>query len=111
MCRIAGIVDLSNSYNLGQDIIAMRDAMHRGGPDDAGVLVDDDTHIALGHQRLSLLDLSTAGHQPMFDNNSDNVIIFNGEIYNFLDIKAKLKAKGYQFRTATDTEVILAAYH
>jgi asparagine synthase (glutamine-hydrolysing) len=111
MCRIAGIVDLSNSYDLDQSIIAMRDSMHRGGPDDAGVLIDEDRRIAFGHRRLSLLDLSAAGHQPMNDNYSGNTIIFNGEIYNFLDIKSQLSVKGYQFKTATDTEVILAAYH
>jgi asparagine synthase (glutamine-hydrolysing) len=111
MCRIAGIVDLSNTYDLKPSIIAMRDSMHRGGPDDAGVLIDEENRLAFGHRRLSLLDLSAAGHQPMNDNNSSNTIIFNGEIYNFLDIKSELSAKGYQFKTATDTEVILAAYH
>ncbi len=111
MCRIAGIADLSKTYNLQQSIVAMRDSMHRGGPDDKGVLVDEDARIAFGHRRLSLLDLSSAGHQPMFDSSSGAAIIFNGEIYNFLDIKAELIGKGYQFKTATDTEVILAAYH
>ncbi|MEJ7828466.1 MAG: asparagine synthase (glutamine-hydrolyzing), partial [Segetibacter sp.] len=111
MCRIAGIVDLSNTYDLEPSITAMRDSMHRGGPDDAGILIDQNSRIAFGHRRLSLLDLSAAGHQPMHDNNTGNTIIFNGEIYNFLDIKSELSAKGYQFKTATDTEVILAAYH
>ncbi len=111
MCRIAGIVDLSNTYDLQPSIITMRDSMHRGGPDDAGILIDEERRLAFGHRRLSLLDLSAAGHQPMIDNNSGNTIIFNGEIYNFLDIKSELSAKGYQFKTATDTEVILAAYH
>jgi asparagine synthase (glutamine-hydrolysing) len=110
MCRIAGIVDLANTYNLDQSITAMRDSMHRGGPDDSGILIDEDKRIAFGHRRLSLLDLSAAGHQPMNDSNSGNTIIFNGEIYNFLEIKFELSAKGYQFKTATDTEVILAAY-
>jgi asparagine synthase (glutamine-hydrolysing) len=111
MCRIAGIADLSKTYDLHRSVVAMRDSMHRGGPDDEGVLVDESARIAFGHRRLSLLDLSSAGHQPMIDTNSGATIIFNGEIYNFLDIKLELKAKGYQFRTATDTEVILAAYH
>jgi len=110
MCRIAGIVDLTNTYDLDPSITAMRDSMHRGGPDDAGILIDQNSRIAFGHRRLSLLDLSAAGHQPMQDNNTGNTIIFNGEIYNFLDIKSELSAKNYQFKTATDTEVILAAY-
>jgi asparagine synthase (glutamine-hydrolysing) len=108
MCRIAGIIDLTHSLDLQRSIISMRDSMRRGGPDDSGIAIDEELGVALGHRRLALLDLSTAGHQPMIDN--DNIIVFNGEIYNFLDIKAKLETKGFTFKTGTDTEVILAAY-
>ncbi len=72
----------------------MRDSMHRGGPNDAGILVDDEKRIALGHRRLALIDLSPAGHQPMSYNNGDIVIIFNGEIYNFSELKIDLQTKG-----------------
>ena len=65
MCRIAGLVDLSQTLNLPHSITAMRDSMHRGGPDDSGSLVDEGLRLALGHRRLSLLDLSPAGRQPM----------------------------------------------
>lgn len=79
---------------------------HRG-PDDEGFYTDD--KVALGHRRLAILDLSPAGHQPMQDTHGRYEIIFNGEIYNFLDVRNDLKE--YNFRTRSDTEVILAAYH
>jgi asparagine synthase (glutamine-hydrolysing) len=80
---------------------------HRG-PDDEGLYVDED--IALGHRRLSIIDLSAGGHQPMSADGLNAWISFNGEIYNFLDLKAELSARGCRFRTRTDTEVILRAY-
>lgn len=109
MCRIAGIIDPS-SLDLQGDILKMRDAMHRGGPDDAGVYVNEKLQLAFGHRRLSLLDLSPAGHQPMFDAAGRVSIIFNGEIYNFQEIKDELKNYGYIFRNSTDTEVIINSY-
>jgi asparagine synthase (glutamine-hydrolysing) len=107
MCRIAGIVDKSNR-NLKQDILAMRDAMRHGGPDAEGVFMDEEQGLAFGHRRLSLIDLSDAGNQPM---HRDLVsIIFNGEIYNYRELRRELTAKGQQFTTDSDTEVILRAY-
>ena len=88
----------------------MRDAMHRGGPDDAGFFVDEGIGLALGHRRLALLDLTSAGHQPMLSNDGKIQIVFNGEIYNFLQIRSELIKAGYSFHTETDTEVILNAY-
>lgn len=84
----------------------MQKIKHRG-PDDEGVFCD--SNVGLGHVRLSIIDLSDAGHQPMLSNNGRFVIIFNGEIYNYLELKKELKSK-YSFQTKTDTEVILAAY-
>lgn len=110
MCRIAGIVTKNNHPLLQQDLLRMRDAMQHGGPDDAGLLVDETLGLALGHRRLSLIDLSAAGHQPLFSNDGNYAIVFNGEIYNYQEIKAALQAKGYTFRTKTDTEVIVNAY-
>lgn len=106
MCGISGIY----GNNLGQDTASLLQAMnacisHRG-PDDEGTYVSD--HVALGHRRLAILDLSPAGHQPMKDSTDRLEIIFNGEIYNFRDIRSKLE--GYPFKTQSDTEVILAAY-
>lgn len=109
MCRIAGIVNPSSS-NLKEEIISMRDAMKHGGPDDEGIYVDEENKLALGHRRLALIDLSPGGHQPMADVNNQLQIIFNGEIYNYLELKAILKGFGYHFSSASDTEVILKAY-
>lgn len=107
MCRIAGIFDPSLK-NLQEQVVHMRDAMHRGGPDDAGLFVHPLLPLALGHRRLSLIDLSEAGHQPMID--EELTIVFNGEIYNYLELRSTLQHYGHQFKTESDTEVILKAY-
>ena len=105
MCRIAGIFDPSNQQ-LEADIIMMRDAMKRGGPDDAGIFIAQG--LALGHRRLSIIDLSANGHQPMIDNNL--VLCFNGEIYNYQIIKLELQKLGHEFHTLSDSEVILKSF-
>lgn len=109
MCRIAGIFDPSVK-NLAGEILSMRDVMHRGGPDDEGVFIDDEQPLAFGHRRLSLIDLTSNGHQPMSDLGGDLQIVFNGEIYNYQELRTILKNYGYNFATASDTEVILKAY-
>ena len=83
---------------------------HRG-PDDSGEWWSTDGRVGLAHRRLSIIDLSTAGHQPMLDASGVLSIVFNGEIYNFADLRSELITKGYIFRSHSDTEVILAAYH
>ncbi len=88
----------------------MRDAMQHGGPDDCGIYLDDEFPLAFGHRRLSLLDLSPLGHQPMMDASKKIVLVFNGEIYNFQEIKKELEGKDYHFRSSSDTEVIIYAY-
>lgn len=85
----------------------MNNTVKYRGPDDEGIFLDE--KISLGHRRLAILDLSEAGHQPMLSQDGSLVIVFNGEIYNFPDLKKKL-AGFYNFRTQSDTEVILAAY-
>jgi asparagine synthase (glutamine-hydrolysing) len=109
MCRIAGIYN-PTSDNLEADILRMRDSMHRGGPDDAGIYLHERLPLSLGHRRLSFLDLSSAGHQPMPSTNGRLQLVFNGEIYNFKEIRLDLTALGHVFRTQSDTEVILAAF-
>ena len=109
MCRLAGIFDPSSS-DLIADITAMRDSMKHGGPDGAGLFVDDDLPLALGHRRLSLIDLSENAGQPMADLNGKIQLVFNGEIYNFLELKKELLGLGHTFKTSGDTEVILKAY-
>ncbi len=109
MCRIAGIIS-NQSQNIDTMVKTMCDTMAHGGPDDKGLYFEEDLNICLGHRRLSILDLSSAGHQPMFSDDINLVITFNGEIYNFQDIKGELIKLNYTFHTQTDTEVILQAY-
>ncbi len=85
-----------------------RDMMEKRGPDDSGVFYDEKASVALGHRRLSILDLSSAGKQPMASRDGRYIIVFNGEIFNFLELRKELSE--YSFKTSTDTEVLLAAY-
>ncbi len=107
MCRIAGIIDRSNQQ-IRQDVITMRDAMRHGGPDAEGVYVEEGQGLAFGHRRLSLIDLSEAGNQPMHREGVS--IVFNGEIYNYRVLREELKQAGRSFITDSDTEVIIKAY-
>lgn len=86
------------------------DALAHRGPDGEGVLHDPDVRLHLGHRRLAILDPTPAGAQPMTSDDGDLVIVFNGEIYDFVEVRAELAARGHRFRTDTDTEVLLAAY-
>lgn len=111
MCGLNGIaskstVELSNRDWLAKGLAAMR---HRG-PDDTGEWWSGDGRVGLGHGRLSILDLSSAGHQPMHYNELGLHIVFNGEIYNYDDLREELRKIGHQFNSRTDTEVILHAY-
>jgi asparagine synthase (glutamine-hydrolysing) len=91
-------------------VVSMRDRLVHRGPDDAGVWLDGDAGIALGHRRLSILDLSTAGHQPMVSASGRFVLVFNGEIYNHQHLRRQLEATGYSsWRGNSDTETLLAA--
>ncbi|MEO8823365.1 MAG: asparagine synthase (glutamine-hydrolyzing) [Ginsengibacter sp.] len=111
MCRISGILN-KNLPVAGLETIVkeMCTIMKHGGPDDEGIYSDDNHHLVLGHRRLSLIDLSSAGHQPMSDISERYVISFNGEIYNYLEIKKDLLKEGFSFKTGSDTEVILTAF-
>jgi asparagine synthase (glutamine-hydrolysing) len=91
-------------------ISAATDFLAHRGPDDAGLFFDDEYGIGLGHRRLSIIDLSDAGHQPMQSQKGDAVIVYNGEIYNFKTIRLQLQETGHQFTSNSDTEVILKAY-
>lgn len=84
--------------------------MQHGGPDDAGYYLDEQYPLAFGHRRLSIIDLSPAGHQPMADAVNGLEIIFNGEIYNYKELRRELIEAGHQFRSHSDTEVLLKAY-
>jgi len=84
--------------------------LRHGGPDDEGVFINDEHNLAFGHRRLSIIDLSQNGHQPMADVNQNAWITFNGEIYNYQALKQELLKAGAKFHSNTDTEVIIQAY-
>ena len=105
MCGFVGFVD--KNKNKDKIIKKMADIIKHRGPDSDGYYTDD--FIALGFRRLSIIDLS-GGNQPIYSENKDNVIVFNGEIYNYKELREELIKKGYKFKTNTDTEVILNGY-
>lgn len=104
MCGIVGTIRIGDLSLVEQ----MTEMMAYRGPDDFGLYQDGD--VRLGHRRLSILDLSAAGHQPMETSDGRLVIVYNGEIYNFRELRSELEALGYRFFTGTDTETILYAY-
>ncbi len=108
MCGIAGVIDKKRGNIEKSFVSRMLDTINHRGPDSRGVYVED--KIGLGHCRLSILDVSDMGRQPMISHDEKYVIVFNGEVYNYKEIKAKLIKKGVSFSTGTDTEVILEAY-
>ena len=128
MCGICGLVDYRDgSVTLGE-LTAMRDVVANRGPDDAGAVLfhgaevaahppgpgrpdwTEGAQVGLGHRRLSIIDLSHAGHQPMADETGRYWIVLNGEIYNYLELREELIGRGCRFRSNSDTEVVLAAY-
>lgn len=110
MCRIAGIISQKlNTKEIEEGIQRMCNIMHKGGPDGYNYLLLPNFNLSFGHRRLSLIDLSENGKQPMPYQN-ELWITFNGEIYNYLELKADLISKGFGFNSETDTEVILAGY-
>ncbi|MBD2017976.1 asparagine synthase (glutamine-hydrolyzing) [Microcoleus sp. FACHB-53] len=111
MCGIAGILTSgSDRDNLETLVAQMQSALRHRGPDDRGIYISTDRQAAITHTRLSILDLSPAGHQPMSSADGRYWITFNGEIYNFRELRSKLMARGEQFHSQTDTEVILKLY-
>ena len=107
MCGIAGIFNINSVVDLDKPIQMMTDALVHRGPDSGGIFTEG-VVVAMGHRRLSIIDLSTGANQPFQDESGRFTLIFNGEIYNYLDVKPMLS--GYNFKTSSDTEVILAAY-
>ena len=110
MCRIAGIIHPSIPVEtLQQTVVNMCELLKHGGPDDEGIFTAANEHLVLGNRRLSLMDLSASGHQPM-QYEERYTITYNGELYNFSALKKLLQAEGMVFYTTSDTEVILAAF-
>jgi len=111
MCGIAGFMNVSKDLgkvDLKNRITAMTDSLGHRGPDDKGVWVDQENGIGLGHRRLSILDLSKSGAQPMKSASGRYQVVYNGEIYNFPSLKRRLSEKGHKFKGTSDTEVLLA---
>ena len=110
MCGICGY--LSENRLEDSTLVKMRDTMVHRGPDDAGILQINTIqgHLGLAHRRLSIFDLSEMGHQPMVSPDGKIAIVFNGEIYNFRDIRNELAQIGYSFKSECDTEVIMYSY-
>lgn len=111
MCGISGFLDRSHQSGkkeLEASVIEMTNTLHHRGPDDSGTWADAEAGIALGHRRLSIVDLSPEGHQPMRSFCGRYVISFNGEIYNFRALRGELEGMGHEFRGHSDTEVMLA---
>ncbi|MDI1355073.1 MAG: asparagine synthase (glutamine-hydrolyzing) [bacterium] len=111
MCGIAGIWHLNKNELSFEKLKRFTDSLYHRGPDGEGYFIDDKAQLGLGHRRLSILDLSDAGKQPMSFADDRYQITYNGEIYNFIELQTELAAKGYTFKTETDTEVLLSAYH
>ncbi|MCB0162677.1 MAG: asparagine synthase (glutamine-hydrolyzing) [Anaerolineae bacterium] len=112
MCGIAGIYAFGEQAPLvSRELVeTMRDTMTHRGPDDAGIFVSNDRRLGLAHRRLSIIDLSSAGHQPMSNEDETLWITYNGEIYNYADYVPELKSRGHRFKSQTDTEVLLHLY-
>ena len=112
MCGLTGFIDTSlqnDAEALKRTVQCMADRLAHRGPDDEGVWVDAAAGVALGHRRLSIIDLSPLGHQPMASHDGRYVIVYNGEVYNFPDLRRELEAEGVKFRGGSDTEVIVEA--
>jgi len=108
MCGICGIVRMTPPGRVDEDVLRrMRDTMVHRGPDDEGLFISG--NVGLGHRRLSIVDLS-GGHQPMANADETIWITYNGELYNFRELRAEMEARGHAFRTKSDTEVVLRAY-
>ena len=108
MCGIAGIFNMNGEHASSVTLRKMTDAIAHRGPDGEGFY--NDGCMALGHRRLAIIDLSPAGHQPMISADGEVVLSYNGEIYNFQELRIELEALGYQFRSRTDAEVVLNAW-
>ena len=109
MCGIVGAA--SSRSIISEDVLAIqRDTLRHRGPDDVGSWRSADERVGLGHRRLAIVDLSPTGHQPMADVDTGLHVTFNGEIYNFRELRRELESRGITFRSESDTEVILAAY-
>lgn len=113
MCGIVGWIDFTKAAGreqLESTVSSMADMLAHRGPDDSGFWADEKNGVAFGHRRLAILDLSSHGHQPMISADGRYVLVFNGEIYNCMELRAHLKKMGHRFRGHSDTEVMLTGF-
>jgi asparagine synthase (glutamine-hydrolysing) len=111
MCGIAGYLNRSSSQKVEENLLdRMQQVIAHRGPDDYGVWLSQDHQVGFSHRRLSILDLSTAGKQPMMDRDKTIIVSYNGEIYNHLELREELESLGYRYISNTDTETIIHAY-
>src|SRR5674476_863491 len=112
MCGIAGIFAYQNAAPpvRVEEVLRIRAAMQSRGPDGAGLWVSPDMRVALAHRRLSIIDLSEAGAQPMATPDQSVRVVFNGEIYNYRELRNGLEHQGHRFHSQSDTEVLLHLY-
>ena len=109
MCGINGILHFQSQKKVDERVLTkMRDSLEHRGPDDQGLFFEN--NIGLGHRRLSILDISAAGHQPFLSENGRYVMVYNGEIYNYKDFYPELKSNGFDIKTNSDTEVLLKLF-
>ena len=109
MCGINGILHLHSQKKVDERILTkMRDSLEHRGPDDKGLFMEN--NVGFGHRRLSVLDVSAAGHQPFLSDDGRYVMVYNGEIYNFKDFYPELKSNGFDIKTSSDTEVLLKLF-
>ena len=111
MCGITGFIDFTKNTSQ-ETLLAMRESLVHRGPDDSGEAIMDipGATVGFGFRRLSIIDLSPLGHQPMTNEATGDVVMLNGEIYNYRELRKDLEALGHSFRSNSDTEVVLKAY-
>ncbi len=110
MCGIAGWFLIPDQHRDVSQLRAMAGRIEHRGPDDRGYYFDHEQRVGLAHNRLSIIDLSSAGHQPMLSEDGSSVLSYNGELYNYLALRSELEKRGHQFRSRTDSEVVLRSF-
>jgi asparagine synthase (glutamine-hydrolysing) len=111
MCGICGVLAFNDSFECGERVtVSMRETMIHRGPDDGGVWSSPAGRVSLGHRRLSIVDVSHSGHQPMSNEDGSVWVTFNGEIYNHAELRRELEARGHRYRSRCDTETIVHLY-